>query len=218
MSESPSNLTKFLMVLGIVTSVATVAFAALWLRERVDKSVPAVKEVTKEVTKEVKVPTELTPEQQAAIDFWQQFFNARIIQTPDDALYKLDTVQVSVSVDNAIKKLVSKERIRNKFELILRKDGIKIDEKAPVFLDLTVEGLWSNGSVMFLVYTPRIKLREVVVVGRKGDMRQVGATLWERGSYGFAGQRVAEGAILKAVEELGEEFANKYLAAQQKDR
>jgi hypothetical protein len=206
------------MVLGVVTSVATVAFAALWVRERVEKSVPVVKEVTKEVTKEVKVPTELTPEQQAAIDFWRQFFNARIIQTSDDALYKLDAVRVFVSVDNAIKKLVSQERIKNKFELILRRDGINIDEKAPVFLDLTIEGLWSNGSVRFLVYTPRIKLGEVVVVGRKGDMRQVPATLWERGSYGFAGQQVAEGEILKAVEQLAEEFANKYLAAQQKDR
>ena len=33
------------MVLCVVTSVASVAFAALWLRERLDKSVPAVKEV-----------------------------------------------------------------------------------------------------------------------------------------------------------------------------
>lgn len=164
------------------------------------------------------MPAKPTSSQQAAIDFRDRFFNARLIETPDDALYKLDAVQVGVSVDDAIKKLVSEERVRNKFELILRKDGIKIDQKAPVFLNLTVEGLWSKGTMAFLVYTPRIQLQEVVVVGRKGDMRQVVATLWERGSYGFAGRQVAEDAILKSVESLGEEFANKYLAAQQKDK
>ena len=47
-------------------------------------------------------------------------------------------------------------------------------------------------------------------------MRRVLATLWEKGSYGFAGSQVAEGAILESVESLGEEFANKYLAAQEK--
>ena len=70
----------------------------------------------------------------------------------------------------------------------------------------------------FLVYTPRIQLTQFVVVGRKGDLRRVLATLWEKGSYGFAGSQVAEGAILGSVESLGEEFANKYLAAQQKDK
>ena len=39
-----------------------------------------------------------------------------------------------------------------------------------------------------------------------------------QGYHGFAGRRVAEGGILKSVEYLGEEFANKYLAAQQKDK
>ena len=71
---------------------------------------------------------------------------------------------------------------------------------------------------VFLVYTPQIHLKQSVVVGRNGDMRRVIATLWEQGFYGFAGRRVTEGAILKSVESLGEEFANKYLAAQQKDK
>jgi hypothetical protein len=205
------------MVLGIVTSVATVTFAALWIHERLDKSVPSVKEVTKQVTREVEVPAKLTPGQQDAIDFADRFRNARFIETRDEALYKLDSVQVDVSLNDPIKKLVSKDRVRNKFELILRKDGIKIDEKAPAFITLNVEGLWSKDAA-FLVYTPSVQLNQIVVVGRNGDMRRLPATLWQSGAYGFAGQRVAEGAILKAVEELGEEFANKYLAAQQKDR
>jgi hypothetical protein len=59
---------------------------------------------------------------------------------------------------------------------------------------------------------------QFVVVARKGDLRRVIATLWEKGSYGFAGRQVAERGILEAVESLGEGFANKYLAAQQKDK
>jgi hypothetical protein len=217
MSEPHSNLTKILMVLCIVTFVATVAFAALWLRERIEKSVPVVKEVTKEVTKEVEVPTKLTAEQQAAIAFWDRFLNARFIETPDDALYRLDSVQVTVSLNDAVKKLVSEDRVKNKFELILREHGVKIDDRAIVMLNLSIEGLWSKSPVTFLVYTPRLQLDQTVVVARKGDFRKAGATLWERGSYGFVGTQMAEGAILKSVESLGEEFANKYLAAQEKD-
>ena len=199
MSEPHSNLTKILMVLCIVTSVATVAFAALWLRERVEKSVPVVKEVVKEVA----VPAKLTDSQRTAIAFWDRFRSAEFIKTPDDALYKLDSVRIQVSLNDAVKKVVSEDRVRNKFELILRKHGVKIDENAFVSLYVSIEGLWSKDPL--------------VVVGRKGDLRQVVATLWERWSYGFAGSQVAEGAILESAESMGEEFANKYLAAQQKD-
>jgi hypothetical protein len=208
------------MVLTVVTSVATVAFAALWLQERLNKSVPAVKKVpvVKEVIKEVEVPGQLTAEQQAAIDFRDRFLNARLIRTPDDVLCKLDSVQIAVSLNDAVKKLVSEDRVRNKFELILRKHGVKIDQRGGVLVTLSIEGLWSREPVAFLVYTPRIQLDESVVVGREGDFWRVIATVWEKGSYGFAGTRVAEGAILDSVESLGEEFANKYLAAQQKDK
>jgi hypothetical protein len=56
-----------------------------------------------------------------------------------------------------------------------------------------------------------------VVVNRNDDLRIVGATVWDQGYEGFAGRRVAEGGIMKSVEYLGEEFANKYLATQAKD-
>jgi hypothetical protein len=193
-----------------------VAFAALWLRERIEKSVPPVKKVTKEVTKEVEVPAKLTAEQQAAIVFWDRFRSAEFIKTADDALYKLDSVNIQVSLNDAIKKMVSEDRVRNKFELILRKHGVKIDENAVVSVYIMIEGLWSKQPVAFLVYTPRIQLNQFVVVARNGDLRRVLATVWQKGSYGFAGSQVAEGAILESVQSMGEEFANKYLAAQEK--
>jgi hypothetical protein len=214
MSEPHSNLTKLLMVLCVVTSVAAVAFGALWLRERVEKPVQTVKEVVKEV----EVPAKLTDSQRAAVVFWDRFRSAEFIKTPDEALYKLDSVSIRVSLNEAIKKVVSEGRVRNKFELILRKHGVKIDENSFVSLYVSIGGLWSKDPVEFLVYTPRIQLVESVVVSRTGDLRYVPAALWEKGSYGFAGSHVAEGAILESVESLGEEFANKYLAAQEKDK
>ena len=42
--------------------------------------------------------------------------------------------------------------------------------------------------------------------------------MWDEAYYGFAGRQVAEDGILKSVEDLGEGFANKYLAAQEKDK
>ncbi len=64
---------------------------------------------------------------------------------------------------------------------------------------------------------PTIKLDQVVVVGRNGDFRKVFATLWQKGSIGFAGTQVIERAILEEVESLGESFANKCLSRRDKE-
>lgn len=238
MGDSQSKPQKTFNAILIAAFIAAVVFAVLWLRERerkpevvgevlkpvqVIKEVPIekIREVPKEVVKEVEViktvevPAKLTDWQQIAIDFADRYYAAKFIETFDDALYKLETIRVEVFLNDEVKKVVSEDRVRNKFELILRKHGIKIDEKSPVSVNVSIDGLWNENS-KFLVYTPRIELDQVVVVGRSGDFRKVIATLWKMGSYGFAGRQVVEGAILADVESLGEGFANKYLAAQAK--
>lgn len=226
-----------LVVFGILASIAAIAFGGLWFKERATKprevvreverptikevirEVPVEKlvEVPKEVIKEIKVPAELSESQQMAIDFTDRYVSAKTVGSLDEALYKLDSIKVQVSLNDAVKKVLSEDRVRNKFELILRKSGVKLDDKARAHLNLTIEGLWEKEQ-SFLVYTPRIELDEFVVVGRKGDFRRILATLWREGSYGFAGSKVAEGAILESVDSLGERFANRFLAEQDKSK
>jgi hypothetical protein len=216
MSEPKRSQSKLFLMLCVVACVAAVTFGALWFQER--KGNP--KEVVTEVEKSVDA---LKPWQQAAIDFNARYQSARLIQNRGDALYKLDSVAVLVSLDDAVKKVVSEDSIRTKFELILRKYGVKIEENAVAPLELNIAGVWQEegirGQVIF-PYIARVDLFETVVVNRRGDFRRVVASVWNEAFVGFrAGDRTqVERSILDAVESLGERFANAYLAAQGKGK
>jgi hypothetical protein len=221
MSKPHSNQTNVLKGVSVIAVIAAVAFGGLWLSERERNAYDAVwgKPAVRKVLKEVEVPAKLTYSQKTAINFTDRYVSARQIEGQDEALYKLDSVRVNVSINEAVDNVVSDDRIRNKFELILRKHGIKIDEKALVSVDLTIHGLWSgnNLGVGFLAYTQRIGLNQWLVVERRGDFRRAVAQLWKQEIIGFANNQKAEGQILDGVESMAEAFANKYLAAQQKD-
>jgi hypothetical protein len=221
MSKPHSNQTNILTGVSVIAVIAAVAFGGLWWieRERDAYDAESGKPAVKKVLKEVEVPAKLTYSQKTAINFTDRYLTARPIQAQDEALYKLDSVRVNVSINEEVEKVVSDDRIRNKFELILRKHGIKIDEKALVSVDLTIHGLWSgnNLGVGFLAYTQRIGLNQWLVVERRGDFRRAVAQLWKQEIIGFANNQKAEGQILDGVESMAEAFANKYLAAQQKD-
>jgi hypothetical protein len=237
MNESRAGQNPFLVVLCIFASIAAFAFGGLWLKERstkpkyavsgfekptvkeVVKEVPVEKiiEIPKEVIKEVKVPAELSEPQKLAIDFADRYISAKTVESVHEAFYKLDSVRVEVQVSEGIEQVLSEDRVRNKFELILRKSGLKLDEDARAYVRVSVEGLWQKDQ-NFLVYTIKTELKEYVVIGRKGDFRRFPATLWFDGSYGFAGKKVAEEEVLGVVEELGETFANKFLAEKDKSK
>ena len=221
MSTPHSNQTNFLRGVSVIAVIAAAAFGGLWWIERARDAYDAEfgKPAVKKVLKEVEVPAKLTYSQKTAINFTDRYLNARQIRAQDDALYKLDSVRVNVSINEAVEKVVSDDRIKNKFELILRKHGIYIDEKALVSVDLIVNGIWSgdNPGVGFLAYTQRIGLNQWLVVERRGDFRRAVAQLWKQEIIGFANNQKAEGQVLDGVESMAEAFANKYLAAQQKD-
>ena len=221
MSKPHSNQTNVLKHVSVIAVIAAVAFGGLWWMERERDAYDAEsgKPAIKKVLKEVEVPAKLTYSQKTAINFTDRYLTAGPIQAQDEALYKLDSVRVNVSIDEAVEKVVSDDRIRNKFELILRKHGIKIDEKALVSVDLTIHGLWSgdNPGVGFLAYAQRIGLNQWLVVERRGDFRRAVAQLWKQEIIGFSNNEKAEGQILDGVESIAEAFANKYLAEQQKD-
>jgi hypothetical protein len=221
MSKPHSNQTNLLKGVSVIAFIAVVAFGGLWSMERARDAYDAEfgRPAVKKVFKEVEVPARLTYSQKTAISFTDRYASARPIQAQDEALYKLDSVKVNVFINDAVEKVVSDDRIRNKFELILRKQGINIDQKASVSVDLTINGLWSrdNPGVGFLAYTQRIGLNEWLVVERRGDLRRAVAQLWKQEIIGFANSQKAEGQILDGVELMAEAFANKYLAAQQKN-
>jgi hypothetical protein len=231
MSDSSSTKSNAAIIAAIVASVVALSFAVLWFRERDRTPAEVIREVPKEVvveklrevpkvvikevevTKEVKVPAKLTDEQQAGIEFTSRYLAAPMLTTIDEALYKLDSVAVRVFVNDAVKKVVTEDRLKNKFELILRKQNIRLDDKAQVWLDLNYEGFWDKDEIT-LYYSPQMRLRQVATIIRHGDFRRASVIVWQDAGLGFAGKKVVEEAILSDVEQRAEAFANKYLAIQ----
>jgi hypothetical protein len=215
MSEPKNYRSTLLLTMCIVACAAAVTFGALWFQEQ--------KRNPKEIVTEVEKPVQsLQPWQQAAIDFNARYRNAKLVENPRGALYKLDSVAVFITVNDDAKKVVSEDNVRTKFELILRKYGIKIDENAVASVEVTITGGsedQAHGRVLF-TYSATVELFQAVVVDRKTDLRRVVARLWNEGLVAWrTGDRgQVEGVILKNVEDLGERFANAYLAAQEQDK
>lgn len=212
----PRTQTSLSTVFAVVAAVAAVAFAALWLQER-DKPPTTVTNEVQLPGKSVEVPAELSDAQRKAIDFASRVFSAPMLTSADEALFSLNSLRVQVFLNDAVKKVVSEERIKNKFELILRQHNIPLDDKAPVALIVAYEGLWNENEVV-LTYSDKLKLQQLVMIGRDGELRHGLATVWEEGGYGYAGSKVAEDSILKSTEAKAESFANRYLNSQKKSK
>ncbi|MEN9676132.1 MAG: hypothetical protein RIS76_2028, partial [Verrucomicrobiota bacterium] len=186
MNESSRNSSKASTGVVVAATIVALVFAVLWLRERKRKPTEVLREIEKpvqvikeasvenirevpkevEVIKEIEVPAKLTDAEKFSIDFAARYFRAQTVKSKDEVFYKVDSVAVTVGLNDAIKKIVSEDRIKNKFELILRKHSIRLDENAPVWLSFSVEGLWDKDEVR-LTYTPLMSLDEFVIIGRK---------------------------------------------------
>lgn len=201
----------------------TIILFALWTQARnrppqiVEKikevPVEKVKEVSVDRTKEVEVPAKLTDEQRRLLDYGTKVWNRPLITDPDAVLYTIPAFKVGVYVDDRIKDTVSDERVRNKFELTLRKSHINIDSTAVVDLWVVVDAKWDDNKT-FAIYTVQLKASDRAMLERNGDMRDAKVTFYHQYFYGYAGKTKVAENVLDAVDQLAEEFANKYLAVQ----
>jgi len=165
------------------------------------------------------VPAQLNPAQILAIGLAERYLNAEVLRSGDDGLYKLGSVRVltAVTVPDDLQKYVSEEKLRNKFELTLRKQNVKVDDKSLHFLilDVTCEPL-PLADIGACRYEVRIKLLEKVLLDHDGDFKFSSASIWEDGTVGAVSNEEISGRLLRAVEDKAENFANKYLAAQER--
>jgi hypothetical protein len=235
MSATPQNPSKAALGFAIMATIAAIAFASLWLREtarkpkevtkeivkRVEVPVEKIREVPKEVVKEVlkqvEVPAKLTDDERMVMELGRRFLSASVISKEDEPLQKIASVGVVVRINDAAKKALSEDRVKNKFELILRKHEIPLDAKSRHQLLVAVEGLWDKEEIQ-LTYSLSMELSEFVTITRGAELRRAMAIVWQNSAYGFAGRTLVEEALLDTVDEMGEAFANKYLAARDAER
>ena len=189
--------------------------------KEVVKEVPVekIKEVIKEVEKEVQVevPVELDESQQLAINIGEKWLSAPTVADLDEVFYGIKNFKTKIALNDTVKKVVSEDKLRNKFELILRRNGISIDPESPYFLIFSVRGFWDPDEIR-LTYTCDLKLLEIVTLYRNNDLRRTAVYTWRTSRYGHAGKAVIEKAMLENIESYAEELSIKYLKIMEKEK
>jgi hypothetical protein len=223
-------------VLASAFLLGAVIFCALWLHERnrpakvVFKEIPVEKLVVKEVPveklrevqvpvekiKQVEVPVRLTDEQSNLIDLGTRMLNRPRLTNEALALYNIPAFRIAISLPDSFRDLISEEGVRTRLERTLKGGGIKIDESAPVRLELDVSALWEGGQKLSATETVTLKVYDWVTLARDGDLRSALMPVYMDGIYGYAGREKLEASVEKSVDQLAEEFINKYSFAQEK--
>jgi hypothetical protein len=142
--------------------------------------------------------------------------NRPIIKSDAEILYKIPAFRVSIFLPDSIKGIVSDEAIRNKLELALRRNRIKMDDAASVGLALNVNALWNEGKT-FASTTISLSVVDSVTLARTGDLRSAFVPVYNDLQFGYAGSLKLKEQVMGAVDELAETFANKHLATQEKE-
>ena len=126
----------------------------------------------------------------------------------------IDSVGVLVSIDDDIVKILSEQRARDRFELILRGHGVPVSETISSDLDLmlSVSAVWDKKE-RFLSYTLSVTIYEPLIFYRDERPHKRFVALWQDLSFGHAGRDVARRSFLASIEEKAERVANLYLSA-----
>ena len=124
----------------------------------------------------------------------------------------IDSLDVSVYLNEDAKGVINFDRVKNKFELLLRRYNMRVSDRAYRTIAIAVEGLWDKNETFF-VYTVTVRLNDSVRFTRQGKLYGRDVALWEQSSFGYAGKTVVEKALYDVIEARGESFVNAYLAA-----
>jgi len=156
----------------------------------------------------------LSQEQEEQLAILDRMRHPVEVLTTHGALAKIDSFTVEVRPNPAILEIVSTDQIQSKFELILRRSGVRIDAKSRYKATVHFDGFWDEEKAT-MVYSHNTTVTQVAVLPRSdGNFYLMKPACWETSAFGRAGRRTMERVILDATDEMAEKFANDYLRAQ----
>ena len=173
--------------------------------------------IEKEVLKKVEVPADIPEEYKRA---FEKFKAENFATTATDATIfsGMDKLRVIVFLNEDAKEMLSEQRVRDKFELVLRGYGIPV-------LSLDHIPFWASGVIYFDMqaiyredhkmgaYTIELSVFENVIFYRDGKPYEKRVILWDGGgSFGYAGRDKIKDALLSDIEQHAERVANLYLS------
>jgi hypothetical protein len=173
-----------------------------------------VKEVPKEVEKIVTVPAAIPQQYISAMRFVSNLNNCDFVKG-DQVLFGMKDVQVAYFVSD-LKGFISEDEVRDRFELILRKNNVPISPQSPNFIRVEVHGYWGDTLTPtrdLLTYQFEVSFVEPQTVLRGGRMHKAYLTVWSQGGYGTVGRANAAKDLFDRIELEAEAFANAFLAA-----
>jgi hypothetical protein len=202
----------------IIGLLICILFAVLWLRaetkptevREIIRDVP--REVIRNVTNEILAPAQMSAEETNLITIGLEYYRAKPLTNMDGALFGISSFSVHVEVDEAVEPLLSQQRVQNRFELVLRRNNIVINEKSPARLQIELMGLWSPRKELLFYYSS-LHVHRSAVIESGDEMRSLRPVVWEDERFGGAGSDGIEKLLLESIDSLAEHLANVYLAA-----
>ena len=174
--------------------------------------------IEKEVLKEVEVPAEIPEEYKRALEIVRAE-NLATTATDATIFSGVDRLNVRIFLNEDAKEIISEQRVRDKFELLLRGYGISVlslDDYIPFwvssFISFEMEVTYNEDDNMgaFII---RSNVCEKVIFYRDEKPYEKTVILWEgMGNFGYAGKTVIKDALLRNIEQHAERVANLYLS------
>ena len=175
--------------------------------------------IEKEVIKKVEVPAEIPEEYKRALEIVRAE-NLATTATDATIFSGMDRLNVGIFLNEDAKEIISEQRVRDKFELLLRGYGIPVlslDDYIPFwvlsFIYFDMQVVYDEDDNMG-AYTIRLSVSENVIFYRDEKPYQKMVILWEGGgNFGYAGKDRIKDVLLRSIEQYAERVANLYLSA-----
>ena len=167
--------------------------------------------VEKEVVKRVEVPAEIPAYYEKA---WKRQVAESIAKSADEktCFSGLNSMAVSVVMNEDAEDILSKQRAKDKFELTLRQYGVPLLNSSNPYIMLSINVLWNEGKTIAIYYIA-VDLIETLIFYRNNKPHKRIVTLWESRIHGRVGKNLARESFLELIEEKAERVANLYLSA-----
>ena len=176
----------------------------------VEKRVPVEVKVPVEVIKEVEKP--LTAEQKMQMSLGARLLAATLAVSSENRMKGIEEVSIEIYLAEEVKKIVNETDIRNGFEMALRRNGIKVNEKSFDSAVLSVEGFWTKDRTQ-MIYNCEYGVEGYVTIGRGGSFRFFKTWIESDTKYGMAGSEKIREALLNLVGPAADDISLRLLKA-----
>jgi hypothetical protein len=132
--------------------------------------------------------------------------NAKRFET-DKIPKGVDSIRVNVFVSNSINKFISKEDLKNKVELDLRKIGVNVNDSGKYMLTVHIAAFQTNEGNS-LVYEYKFNLNSIGYYFENEECYKGLVALWKKESSGIVGISKAESGFNSVIEKATTELCN----------